>query len=108
MDKIRGVHGSARVGFVPNPDSTQQTWVGEIRTCNRPVWSFGSAGSGLVGFGCISGGFGFAIRGLNLAGFSSKSGRISTDLARSIKIWPIFLHILQVYAQISLYLSRSS
>ena len=33
----------------------------------------------------------------------SKSGRISTDLAGSIEIWPIFLHILWDLAEISLY-----
>ena len=78
---LRGVHESARVRFVPNSDSTRQTWVGEIGTHNRPVQSFGSAGSGLVGFRCISGNFGFATGGLNLARFWSKSGRISKNLA---------------------------
>ena len=76
---LRGVHESARVRFVPNSDSTRQTWVGEIETHNRPVWSFGSAGSGLVGFRCISGNFGFATGGLNLAG----SRKIWPDLSRS-------------------------
>ena len=72
------------------------------------MWSFGSAKLGLVGFGCISGSFKFAIGGGNLARFWPKSSQISTNLAESIKIWPIFLHILRDLAEISLYLSRSS
>ena len=84
------------------------TRVGEIKTHNRLVWSFGSAKLGLVGFGCISGSFKFAIGGGNLARFWPKSSQISTNLAESIKIWPIFLHILRDLAEISLYLSRSS
>ena len=90
------------------PGLDLMTRVGEIKTHNRLVWSFGSAKLGLVGFGCISGSFKFAIGGGNLARFWPKSSQISTNLAESIKIWPIFLHILRDLAEISLYLSRSS
>ena len=46
----RGVHGSGRVGFVPNPDSTRPSRVGKISTRNRPVSSSKSIGSGHIGY----------------------------------------------------------
>ena len=42
---IRGVHGSSRVGFVPNPDSTRSGRVGENQTRNRPPITTGRVGS---------------------------------------------------------------
>ena len=41
----RGVHGSVRVGFVPNPDSTRSGRVGENQTRNRPLITTGRVGS---------------------------------------------------------------
>ena len=51
----RGVHGSVRVGFVPNPDSTRMWRVNKKLTRNRPGDLVGFFGSGLVGFGFITG-----------------------------------------------------
>ena len=42
---IRGVHRSVRVGFVPNPDSTRSSRVGENQTRNRPPITTGRVGS---------------------------------------------------------------
>ena len=52
---IRGVHGSGRVEFVPNPDSTRMWGVNKKLTRNRPEDLVGFFGSGLVGFGFITG-----------------------------------------------------
>ena len=41
----RGVHGSGRVGFVPNPDSTRSGRVGENQTRNGPPITTGRVGS---------------------------------------------------------------
>ena len=55
----RGVHGSGRVGFVPNSDSTRMGQVNKKLTRNRPGDLVGFFGLGLVGFGLIRVGFGF-------------------------------------------------
>ena len=53
---IRGVHGSGWVGFVLDPDSTQNFRVGENGTRNRPEMLVELSGSGLVGFRVLSSG----------------------------------------------------
>ena len=95
---IRGVHGSGRVGFVPNPDSTRMWRVNKKLTRNWPGDLVGFFGLGLVGFGLIQVGFGFitgdeiwpdpAISGQNLTGSFDiwpKYGRIRQDRT---EIWP--------------------
>ena len=89
--------------FVPNPNSTWHHWVGKLLTRNQSKWSFESTRLGRIGFGCVLIGFGFA----NLAKFWLKYGRISSDMAESNEIWPIFLPIYGYLAKISLDLSRS-
>ena len=70
----RGVHGSDRVGFVPNLDPTRNFLVGKNRTRNRPGMLVGSAGLGHVGFSGSPVGFGFYRR--------------CRYFDRIVKIWP--------------------
>ena len=67
---------------------TRPEWirVGKILTRNRPGLSFGSVGSGRIGFESISIGFGFAGVEQNLAGFWLKYCWTSSDLVGSNKI----------------------
>ena len=89
----RGVHGSGRVGFVPNPDSTRHYRVGKISTRNRPTGSFRSPGRVASVFGCKSVGFGFSdslVFGRNLAGSCQiwpDLTRVGRDSFGSMKIW---------------------
>jgi len=92
----RGAHGSSRVGFVPNPDSTRLSRVGKISTCNRPGCSFRTSGSGRIGFRVFLGWF-WVFR---FCRFWPKFGRISSDLAESNEIWLIFLCIYGNMAEI--------
>ena len=94
------------------PTRTRPNFIGweKSLTHNRPGQSFGSVGSGRIGFGSVSVGFGFAWVERNLTGFWPKCGRISLDLVRSNKIWPIFSYnykdraeILMDLAEICLY-----
>ena len=103
----RAVHGSGLC-----PTRTRPDFIGweKSLTRNRPGQSFGSVGSGRIGFGSVSVGFGFAGVERNLTGFWPKCGRISLDLVRSNKIWPIFSYnykdraeILMDLAEICLY-----
>ena len=59
MLTARAVHGSSRVGLVPNPNSTRQHWVVKILTRNQLEWSFKSADLGHIGFRGVSIGFRF-------------------------------------------------
>ena len=77
MVGCRGVHGSGRVGFVPNPDSTRMWRVNKKLTRNRPGDLVGFFGSGLVGFGFITGDKTWPD--------SVRSGR---NLTGSCNIWP--------------------
>ena len=86
---IRGVHGSVRVGFLPNPDSTRMWRVNKKLTRNRPGDLVGFFGSGLVGFGLIRVGFGF-ITGDETWPDSARSGR---NLTGSCDIWPKYSRI---------------
>ena len=56
---FKGVHWSGRVGFVPDPDSTQIFLVGEKQNQNGPVIVVRSFGSSPSGFGFVQVGFGF-------------------------------------------------
>ena len=59
---IRGVHGSGWVGFMLDPDSTQNFWVGENGTRNQPEMLVELSGSGLVGFRVLLSGVGLNCR----------------------------------------------
>ena len=54
----RGVHELGRVGFMPDPDSSRNFWVGENGTRNQLRMLVGLGGSGLVGFRVVLSGFG--------------------------------------------------
>ena len=70
--------GCPWVGFVLDPDLTQNFRVSQNRNRNRPKMLVGSAGSGCVRFSGSSVGFGFYLR-------CRYFGRIRRDLAN---IWP--------------------
>ena len=70
----RGVHESGRVGFMPDPDSSRNFWVGENGTRNQLRMLVGSGGLGLVGFRVVLSGFGLY--------------RQWCYLAKSVEIWP--------------------
>ena len=70
----RGVHESGRVGFMPDPDSSRNFWVGENGTRNQLRMLVGSGGSGLVGFRVVLSGF--------------ELYRQWCYLAKSVEIWP--------------------
>ena len=93
----RAVHGSGLC-----PTRTRPDFIGweKSLTRNRPGQSFGSVGSGRIGFGSVSVGFGFAWVERNLTGFWPKCGLISLDLVRSNKIWPIFSYNYKDQAEI--------
>ena len=78
--------GQAGSGLYPT--RTRPDFIGweKSLTRNRPGQSFGSVGSGRIGFGSVSVDFGFAGVERNLTGFWPKCGRISLDLVRSNKI----------------------
>ena len=42
----KAVHGSVRVGFVPNPEPTRPDRLARNSTRRRPAWLIGSGGSG--------------------------------------------------------------
>ena len=86
---------------------------GKILTRNRPDQSFGSTGLGRidfgsisVGFGSISVGFGFIGMERNLARFWPKYGRISSNLVKSNKLWPIFSYIYKDRVEILMDLAK--
>ena len=60
--RSKGVHGSGRVGFVPDLDPNLHFRVSQNRTRNRPEMLVGSAGSGRVRFSGSLVGFGFYLR----------------------------------------------
>ena len=91
---------------MPNSDSTWMHRVGESLTRNRPSQSFRSAGSGRIGFGSVSVGFGFAKVERNLAGFWPKYGQISSNLVKSNKIWPIFSYNYKYRVEILMDLAK--
>ena len=92
----RSVHGLGRVRFVPNLDSTRPSRVGKISTRNQPGCSFRSSGLGRIGFQVFLSRF----RVFKFRWFWPKSGGISSDLAGSNEIWPIFLRIYGNMAEI--------
>ena len=103
---------TGRAGSGLFPTRTRPDFIGweKSLTRNRPGQSFGFVGSGCIGFGSVSVGFGFAGVERNLTGFWPKYGRISSDLVRSNKIWSIFSYnykdraeILMDLAEICLY-----
>ena len=79
---------TGRAGSVLCPTRTRPDFIEWEKnlTRNRPGQSFGSVGSGHIGFGFVSVGFRFAGVEQNLTGFWPKCGRISSDLVRSNKI----------------------
>ena len=81
--RSRVVHG---LGLCPTRTRPQWIQVGKSLTYNRPDSSFGFVGSGCIGFGSISVGFGFAGVEQNLAGFWLKYCWISSNLVGSNKI----------------------
>ena len=96
----RGVHGSGRVGFVPDPEPTRIFRVGKIRNRNRPVLMVGSFGSGSSGFGLCRFSFGFRCQfryfasDVDISPDRSRSGRYlagfvesGVDLTGSRRIW---------------------
>ena len=103
----RAVHGSGLCPTWTRPDFIR--WEKSL-TWNQPGQSFGSVGSSRISFESVSVDFGFARVERNLTGFWPKCGRISSDLVRSNKIWPIFsynykdrVEILMDLAEICLY-----
>ena len=55
---VRAVHGSVRVGFVPNPEPTRPDRLARNSTRRRPAWLIGSGGSDLqqTAVGSVGGG----------------------------------------------------
>ena len=101
--RSRVVHGS---GLCLTRTHPQWIQVGKSLTRNRPGSSFGSVGSGRIGFESISIGFGFAGVEQNLAEFWLKNCWISSDLVGSNKIQPIFPYIYKYQAEIQMDLAE--
>ena len=80
---IRGVHGSGRVRFVPDPEPTRIFRMGENQNRNRPILMVGLSGSGPSVFGFVLVGFGFPRRCRNFAW----SGEIWSIFGRIRRIW---------------------
>ena len=77
----RGVHGSVRVRFVPNPQPTQPSRVTNIQTRRRPVRESGRIGRFFIGSGRVSVGVRFGQNSPNLA-------ENWADLVEIRRIWP--------------------
>ena len=75
---FRGVHGSGRVGFGPNPDPTRRSRVEGGGTRNRPPASLGRVG---FGFGWCSGGS-VGVESRRILQTSPESARILPESAR--------------------------
>ena len=92
---IRAAYGSVRVGFVPNPDLTQQHWVGKILTATNPNGDSNQSDWVLSVSVCKS----CRILAEILQDLTSYSQYSSG----SIEIWTRSLWIYQDLAEISLY-----